>query len=172
LANGRSYRKKRDYYEVLGVRRDATQEEIKAAFYAKSKQLHPDKGSSGNGGDSTADFVDLKEAYDVLRRPADRRAYDMRGFEYERLKYQDPYYSYKRRPRRPDWILQHQLHPDKGSSGNGGDSTADFVDLKEAYDVLRRPADRRAYDMRGFEYERLKYQDPYYSYKRRPRRPE
>ncbi|KAK5970529.1 Dehydrogenase/reductase SDR family member 13 [Trichostrongylus colubriformis] len=113
LANGRSYQKKRDYYEVLGVKRNATQEEIKAAFYAKSKKLHPDKGTNGNGSNSTADFVDLKEAYDVLRRPADRRAYDLRGFEYERLKHQDPYYYYKRRQ-------QQQQRADSGFWGTSG----------------------------------------------------
>uniref|UniRef100_A0A7I4XT72 J domain-containing protein n=1 Tax=Haemonchus contortus TaxID=6289 RepID=A0A7I4XT72_HAECO len=102
LCGRRSYHEKRDYYEVLGVKRNATQEEIKAAFYTKSKQLHPDKSNNGKTGDSTADFVDLKEAYDVLRRPADRRAYDMQGFNDERLKYQDPYYYYRRRQRRPD----------------------------------------------------------------------
>ncbi|KIH44734.1 DnaJ domain protein, partial [Ancylostoma duodenale] len=88
----RPTKKKPDYYELLGVRKDATQAEIKAAFYAKSKELHPDKGTNS---ESTAAFVELKEAYDVLRRPADRRAYDMRDHEYYKHRHRDPYSQFR-----------------------------------------------------------------------------
>jgi curved DNA-binding protein CbpA len=58
-------------YETLGVAKNASQLEIKTAYYARSKLLHPD------GSGSAEAFKELKEAYDVLRRPADRRLYDM-----------------------------------------------------------------------------------------------
>ncbi|PAV90455.1 hypothetical protein WR25_14603 isoform L [Diploscapter pachys] len=80
----------RCYYEVLGVPKNATTVQIKTAFYAKSKQLHPDN----TGDSSAAAFVELKKAYDTLRRPADRRLYDLRGSmppPRDTSKYQHPY---------------------------------------------------------------------------------
>lgn len=62
----------KSYYDVLGVGKTASFEEIKRAYFERSKLLHPDR-NNGN----TGDFMALKKAYDVLRRPADRRAYDM-----------------------------------------------------------------------------------------------
>lgn len=55
-------------------------------------QLHPDHGADGN---STGAFVELKEAYDVLRRPADRRAYDeLREMEKNQEMHRNPYHHY------------------------------------------------------------------------------
>ncbi|CAI2299371.1 unnamed protein product [Caenorhabditis sp. 36 PRJEB53466] len=61
------------YYEVLGVEKTATLAQIKSAFYEKSKKVHPDNLSDDS---ATSQFLELKNAYDVLRRPADRRQYD------------------------------------------------------------------------------------------------
>ncbi|CAJ0949775.1 unnamed protein product, partial [Mesorhabditis belari] len=65
-------------YDVLGVSKSATQQQIKHAFYDKSKKLHPDGSHSSENErlSATKAFVELKHAYDTLRRPADRRAYD------------------------------------------------------------------------------------------------
>ncbi len=68
---------KRDYYEVLGVRRDATDQEIKQAFRRLAIKYHPDK----NQGDPDAEerFKELNDAYQVLSQPDVRARYDRFG---------------------------------------------------------------------------------------------
>ena len=62
---------KKNYYDVLGVNKNASQDEIKKAFRNLSKKYHPDK----NGGDDSK-FKEINEAYDILGDEAKRRAYD------------------------------------------------------------------------------------------------
>lgn len=68
---------KRDYYEVLGVERGASAEEIKKAYRKKAIQYHPDK----NPGDKEAEdkFKEAAEAYDVLSNPDKKARYDQFG---------------------------------------------------------------------------------------------
>ncbi|RMF83265.1 MAG: molecular chaperone DnaJ, partial [Nitrospinota bacterium] len=70
---------KRDYYEVLGVSRDATPEEIKKRYRQLALQYHPDR----NPGNKEAEekFKEASEAYEVLRDPEKRRLYDLYGHE-------------------------------------------------------------------------------------------
>lgn len=69
---------KRDYYEVLGVEKTATPDEIKKAYRKKAIQYHPDK----NPGDKNAEekFKEAAEAYAVLSDPQKRQQYDQFGF--------------------------------------------------------------------------------------------
>ena len=69
---------KRDYYEVLGVAKTATADEIKKAYRKKAIQYHPDK----NPGDKEAEekFKEAAEAYEVLSDPQKRQRYDQFGF--------------------------------------------------------------------------------------------
>ncbi len=70
---------KKDYYEVLGLSPQASQDEIKRAFRQKALQYHPDR----NPGDKTAEehFKEAAEAYSVLGDPEKRAVYDRYGFE-------------------------------------------------------------------------------------------
>jgi len=68
---------KRCYYEALELERGASEQEIKAAFRRLAKDCHPDR----NGGDKTAEqrFKEINEAYEVLKDPQKRGAYDHMG---------------------------------------------------------------------------------------------
>lgn len=67
---------KRDYYEVLGVGKNAGDEEIKKAYRKLARQYHPDVNKAA---DAEAKFKEVKEAYDVLSDPGKRSRYDQYG---------------------------------------------------------------------------------------------
>tara|TARA_R110000823_G_scaffold207786_8_gene338324 strand:- start:691 stop:1530 length:840 start_codon:yes stop_codon:yes gene_type:complete len=62
-----------EFYDVLGVSKDASAEELKSAYRNKAKELHPDHGGNED------DFKSLNEAYEVLKDPNTRQNYDMYG---------------------------------------------------------------------------------------------
>lgn len=74
----------KDYYEVLGVKRDASADDIKKAYRKNARKLHPDL----NPGDKTAEdqFKQLQQAYDVLSNPEDRKLYDQYGDNWRAVK--------------------------------------------------------------------------------------
>ena len=69
---------KRDYYEVLGVQKNATKDEIKKGYRKLAVQYHPDK----NPGDKEAEekFKEATEAYEILSDEQKRQIYDQYGF--------------------------------------------------------------------------------------------
>ena len=70
---------KRDYYEVLGIDKNATDEDIKRAYRKKAKECHPDLHP--NDKEAEARFKELNEANEVLSDPDKRARYDQFGFD-------------------------------------------------------------------------------------------
>ncbi len=70
----------RDYYEIMGVDRNATQDEIKRAYRKLARKYHPDISKDP---DAEAKFKEMGEAYEVLKDPEKRAAYDQLGKNYK-----------------------------------------------------------------------------------------
>ena len=70
---------KRDYYEVLGVPKNASDEEIKKAYRKLAMKHHPDRNQGDSGKDAEAKFKEAKEAYEMLSDAEKRAAYDQYG---------------------------------------------------------------------------------------------
>jgi curved DNA-binding protein len=66
----------KDYYEIMGVKREATQEEIKRAYRKLARKYHPDVSKESGAEEK---FKELGEAYEVLKDPEKRAAYDQLG---------------------------------------------------------------------------------------------
>jgi curved DNA-binding protein len=102
----------KDYYKVMGVARDASQEDIKRAYRKLARKYHPDVSKEK---DAEAKFKELQEANEVLKDPEKRAAYDQLG---------------------PDWRPGQDFRPPpdwgKGfefSRGRGGEGPAEFSDF-------------------------------------------
>jgi curved DNA-binding protein len=72
----------RDFYEVLGVRRDASQDEIQQAYRKLARQYHPDVNKDPGAEDR---FKEISEAYAVLSDPSQRRRYDAFGPDFRQV---------------------------------------------------------------------------------------
>merc|ERR1719432_409542 len=69
----------RDFYEVLGVERNATPEALKKAYRKQAIKWHPDKAAAADKENAEEHFKEIAEAYEVLSDPEKREVYDRHG---------------------------------------------------------------------------------------------
>lgn len=106
----------KDYYETLGVERDATQDAIKRAYRKLARKYHPDVSEES---DADARFKALGEAYEVLKDPEKRAAYDQLGANWQAgQEFRPP----------PDW--------DAGFEFSGGDPGFDSERFSDFFEQI------------------------------------
>ncbi|GAO35366.1 cytochrome C biogenesis protein [Sulfuricella sp. T08] len=102
----------KDYYQIMGVSRDAAQDEIKRAYRQLARKYHPDVSKEP---DAEVRFKEVGEAYEVLKDPEKRAAYDQLGSSWKSGQdFRPP----------PDWNAGFEF-----SGGFGGDGAEDFSDF-------------------------------------------
>jgi curved DNA-binding protein len=125
----------KDYYEAMGIERNATPQEIKQAYRKLARLYHPDISKDPKGSEK---FQEVGEAYAVLKDPEKRAAYDQLGKQPVGEQFTPP----------PDW--QQQFH-----TGQTGSDNVDLSDLFAAFGEARHGnrSARRNMQTRGQDYE-------------------
>ena len=107
----------KDYYKTMGVTKDATPDDIKRAHRKLARKYHPDVSKEKN---AEAQFKDLAEAYEVLRDPERRLAYDQLGANYKAgQEFRPP----------PEWASRQAAGGAGFDTGNSADHSAFFEEL-------------------------------------------
>lgn len=107
----------KDYYAIMGVNRDATQEDIKRAYRKLARKYHPDVSKESNAEER---FKELGEAYEVLKDAQKRAEYDQLGANWKAgQEFKPP----------PDWNTQNQFH-------GGGFAEADAGQFSDFFESL------------------------------------
>ena len=109
----------KDYYGVLGVKRDASQDEIQRAYRKLARKYHPDVNKEPSAEDT---FKEAGEAYEVLKDPEKRKKYDTLGANWKTGQdFRTP----------PGWDVQYEFRGDPGSFRGfepGGSGSSDFFE--------------------------------------------
>jgi len=117
----------KDYYEIMGVGRDAPADEIKRAYRRLARKYHPDVSKEKNAEER---FKEIGEAYEVLRDPEKRAAYDALGARKPGEEFRPP----------PGWHFEH---------AGGGDEGAHSDFFEQLFGGLGARASRRGLDTAG-----------------------
>ena len=107
----------KDYYQILGVERDASQDEIKRSYRTLARKYHPDINKEA---DAEAKFKELGEAYEVLQDPEKRAAYDKFGSNWQQGQDFEP---------PPDWDAGFEFSGGDYSSGQQAGFSGFFSEL-------------------------------------------
>ena len=132
----------KDYYEIMGVDRKATQDEIKRAYRKLARKYHPDVSKES---DSEVKFKEVGEAYEVLKDKEKRAAYDQLGSNWNAQQdFRPP----------PGWGAGSDFHGSAGGAaggGFGGGNPEDFSDFFESLFGQGRSTGsrRRGFQMQG-----------------------
>ena len=123
-----------DYYEILGITKNATQDEIKKAFHKLAHKYHPDKG-----GDEKK-FKEINEAYQVLSNTEKRQQYDQFGRVFEGAgqqggQGQDFNWAWQNSAQDFDFEDLGDVFENFFSFGGGGGRRASKKDIKKGKDI-------------------------------------
>ena len=119
----------KDYYEILGVPKTATEKDIKAAYRRLARKWHPDLNPQ-NKKQSEAEFKDINEANEVLSDPAKRKKYDELGANWEQ------YEQYQRAGGQGQGPFQWGGFGQQGAPGQQGGSTYRTMTQEEMEELL------------------------------------
>ena len=117
----------KDYYQVLGVSRDASQDDVKRAYRRLARKYHPDVSKES---DAEARFKEVGEAYEVLRDPEKRAAYDNFG---------------------QDWKAGQEFRPPPGWEKSFHFDDGDYTDTSGFSDFFENLFGRAAFHARGHD---------------------
>jgi curved DNA-binding protein len=121
----------KDYYQIMGVARDATQDAIKRAYRRLARKFHPDVSKEANAEER---FKELQEAYEVLKDPQRRAAYDQLGSNWRSgQEFRPP----------PDWGRDFEFSTSSFGGGGRGSGDTDFSDFFSSLFGQRSPFGQR-----------------------------
>ena len=128
----------KDYYNVLGVARDASQDDIKRAYRKMARKFHPDVSKEANAEDR---FKEVQEAYEVLKDPEKRAAYDQLGSNWRQGQQFTP---------PPDWGNGFEFSFGQGARGQGPGEDGGFSDFFSSLFGARSPFGQHGGPRGGF----------------------
>lgn len=117
----------KDYYEILGVKKDASQDDIQKAYRKLARKLHPDVNKAA---DAETKFKDIGEAYEVLKDEDKRKKYDQYGSAWKRAQ--------QTGSPPPGWDQFDFGQGGGGFGGMGGDGFSSFFDMLFGEGAARR----------------------------------
>jgi len=109
----------RGYYDILGIPRNASADDIKKAFRRRAREIHPDLHTGAKKTEMEKKFKELNEAHEVLSDPDKRKKYDQYGQNWEQAE------AYEK--------ARQQAGPQTGQGGPGGGFSGDFGDIFDTF---------------------------------------